>query len=114
MKRKSLILLAVFFILLLSACRKNDRIQAVIITEAVYESSEGKTIAAVFYSLTDNSLNFVKINYNNKTYTLPQLVSASGSRYSDEFTMEFWTKGSTAYVTTDFGENEKCETYTVK
>ncbi len=113
MKRKALILLAVF-LLLLSGCRKTDIIQAVIITEAVYENNDGKSLSVVFYKLSDSSLQFVKVDYNNKTYTLPQLVSASGARYSDEFSMEFWIKGNTAYVTTDFGKNEKRETYTVK
>jgi membrane-bound inhibitor of C-type lysozyme len=31
---------------------------------------------------------------DGKEYTLPQVISASGVRYSDEYSIQFWTKGN--------------------
>ena len=76
-------------------------------SEALYKCSDGSSIKTAYYALSDNSLNFVKIFLNNsEEYTLPQLVSASGARYSDEHTLEFWIKGDSASLFTldDNGE----------
>lgn len=96
------------------SCTKNSNPEIVKTAEAVYQNSEGKKMEAVFYSLSDNSLNFVRVTYDEKQYTLPQLVSASGARYSDEFSMEFWIKGDSASVTTGFGGDEKRDEFFVQ
>ena len=96
------------------SCTKNSNPEIVKTAEAVYQNSEGKILEAVFYSLSDNSLNFVRVTYDEKQYTLPQLVSASGARYSDEFSMEFWVKGNTASVTTGFDGDEKRDEFFVQ
>lgn len=116
MKRNLSVILVTYTLIMMCvfSCTKNNSLQVKKIAEAVYENAEGKKLQVVFYSLSDNSLNFVKINYDEKQYTLPQLISASGARYSDEFSMEFWVKGNEAYVTTGFGEVEKREEFVVQ
>jgi len=108
------IITGVTILLCVISCTKNDNPEIVKTAEAVYQNSEGKKMEAVFYSLSDNSLNFVRVTYDEKHYTLPQLVSASGARYSDEFSMEFWVKGNTASVTTGFGGEEKRDEFFVE
>lgn len=116
MKRNLPFMLVTYILIMMCiiSCSKNFTLQVKKITDVVYENAEGKKLQVVFYSLSDNSLNFVKVNYDEKQYTLPQLISASGARYSDEFSMEFWVKGNTAYVTTGFGEVEKREEFVVQ
>jgi len=108
------IITGVTILLCVISCTINDNPEIVKTAEAVYQNSEGKILEAVFYSLSDNSLNFVRVTYDEKQYTLPQLVSASGARYSDEFSMEFWIKGDSASVTTGFGGEEKRDEFFVE
>ncbi|MEQ1531941.1 MAG: MliC family protein [Sideroxydans sp.] len=71
-----------------------------------YQCDDGSKIKATFYGLSDNSLTFVKFTLDGEAYTLPQVVSASGSRYSDLNRIEFHTKGDTALLNKDV-TNEK-------
>ncbi len=65
----------------------------------VYSCGTGETITARYYSLSDDSLNFVKVTLpDGKVYTLPAVMSASGVRYTDDFELVWWTKGDTAFV----------------
>jgi len=64
-----------------------------------YSCGTGETITAKYYSLSDDSLDFVKVTLpDGKTYTLPAVLSASGVRYTDDFELVWWTKGDTARV----------------
>jgi len=64
-----------------------------------YENNTGEIIEAVFCELSDKSLHFVKLEMpDGKEYTLPQLLSGSGARYSDEREIEFWIKGNNATI----------------
>jgi len=108
------IITGISILLCFISCTKNDNPEIVKTAEAVYQNSEGKKMEVVFYSLSDNSLNFVRVTYDGELYTLPQLVSASGARYSDEFSMEFWVKGNTASVTTGFDGDEKRDEFFVQ
>ncbi|MFZ0454793.1 MAG: MliC family protein [Ignavibacteriaceae bacterium] len=66
---------------------------------AAYNCESGAEIKAEYYSLSDNSLHFVKIIMpDGKRYTLPQIVSASGARYTDEREIEWWIKGDSAMI----------------
>jgi len=88
---------------LFACCAKpaEPELKVIRTSEALYKCSDGSSIKAAFYSLSDNSLNFVKIVLNNsEEYTLPQYISASGARYCDEHTVEFWTKGDSASLLT--------------
>ena len=45
------------------------------------------------------SLNFVKLALpDGKDYTLPQAVSASGARYTDDHEVVWWNKGKEGFV----------------
>jgi membrane-bound inhibitor of C-type lysozyme len=67
--------------------------------EAIYNCGNGFKIKADYYSLSDNSLRFVKIILpGGNEYTLPQVVSGSGARYTDEREMEWWIKGDSAVL----------------
>jgi len=52
----------------------------------------------------------------DKEYTLPQLVSASGARYSDEREVEFWIKGDEVTISrmNDDGEWNVIKTGKIK
>lgn len=64
-----------------------------------YQCANGERIVARYYSLSDKSLGFVKLCLADGTeYTLPQVVSGSGARYSDDRDMVWWTKGETAFA----------------
>jgi membrane-bound inhibitor of C-type lysozyme len=56
---------------------------------------------ARYYTLSDNSLHFVKLLMpDGREYTLPNAVSASGARYTDDRELVWWTKGDSAFVQT--------------
>jgi membrane-bound inhibitor of C-type lysozyme len=64
-----------------------------------YQCQNGEKIVARYYSLSDDSLNFVKVTMpGGKVYTLPNVLSASGARYTNEIEMVWWNKGRTAFV----------------
>jgi membrane-bound inhibitor of C-type lysozyme len=47
---------------------------------------------AEYGSLSDGRLHFVKVKMpDGREYTLPQVVSASGARYTDEREIVWWT-----------------------
>lgn len=71
-----------------------------------YFCDNGKKMAARYYNLSDNSLSFVKLTLNGKIYTLPQLVSASGARYTDERQVEWWVKGDKALLDEDVADDK--------
>lgn len=98
MKNKKIVLIVCYLILLLNVgCQKKSigSISAIVGKEYVYLCTDGSVVKAQFGELSDKSLRFVKIKMDNgKEYTLPQLISASGARYSDEYELEFWIKGN--------------------
>lgn len=56
---------------------------------------------ARYGSLSDGSLHFVKVEMPiGRRYTLPQVVSASGVRYTDERELVWWTHQGTVRVDT--------------
>lgn len=61
------------------------------IARASYRCDSGKRTVASYYS------GGVQLEYGGETYTLPQVVAASGARYADE-AFEWWTKGPAASV----------------
>ncbi|HPC36746.1 MAG TPA: MliC family protein [Candidatus Marinimicrobia bacterium] len=99
MNIKSKVLL-IITISLISGCSPNQG-QLTIVDNGVitWQSETGEKIVTRFYSLSDSSLEFVKVILpNGEEYTLPQVVSASGVRYTDEREIVFWMKGETAFV----------------
>ncbi len=64
-----------------------------------YRSDKGDHFVARYGSLSDGSLHFVKVEMpDGKEYTLPQVVSASGVRYTDERELVWWTHQGTVRV----------------
>ncbi|MEN6622072.1 MAG: MliC family protein, partial [Smithella sp.] len=64
---------------------------------AAYRCENGDRVLAKYFSLSDNSLNFVKIILpDGKEHTLPQGLSASGARYTDDRELVWWIKGDSA------------------
>ena len=62
--------------------------------EIIYACTDGTTVKARFGELSDKSLGLAKILMpDGKELTLPQMVSGSGARYTDEYSLEFWIKG---------------------
>jgi membrane-bound inhibitor of C-type lysozyme len=68
--------------------------------EAVsYQCGNGEQIVARYYALSDKSLDFVKLFMpDGKEYTLPQVMSGSGVRYSDDRELVWWAKGASAFA----------------
>ncbi len=98
MKSKKMVITLVILITLMgNGCKERSTgvISATVGKEYTYLCIDGSVVKARFGELSDKSLSFVKIKMDNgKEYTLPQLVSASGARYSDEHELEFWIKGN--------------------
>ncbi|MGA2822550.1 MAG: MliC family protein [Bacteroidales bacterium] len=68
-------------------------------TPVIYESDRGDRIIARYFILSDRSLDFVKVTLpSGKEYTLPQVMSASGVRYTDDRELIWWTKGNIAFA----------------
>jgi membrane-bound inhibitor of C-type lysozyme len=85
------------FILMLFSC--NEEIRVLQLSTVVYETKSGELIHAGYYKLSDDTLTFVKLRLpDNKEYTLPNILSASGARYSDDGLYTWWTKGESAFL----------------
>ena len=57
-----------------------------------YQSGNGDHFMAKYGSLSDGSLHFVKVKTpDGQEYTLPQVASASGIRYTDDKELVWWT-----------------------
>ena len=64
-----------------------------------YMSDNGDRFVARYGSLSDKSLSFVKVQMpDGREYTLPQVVSGSGVRYTDERELVWWTHQGTVLV----------------
>ncbi len=66
---------------------------------AYYQNDKGDRFVARYGSLSDGSLHFVKVTMpDGSEYTLPQVVSGSGVRYTDERELVWWTHQGTVRV----------------
>ncbi len=71
-----------------------------LLATAQYEG-DGITASVNFYQLADGSLSFIKVILpDGSSITLPQAVSASGTRYTDGIQDEYWFKGEDLYIST--------------
>lgn len=76
---------------------------------STYQCNDGSKVKATYYNLSDNSLSFVKLTLDGEVYTLPQMVSASGVRYTDEHKIEWFTKGDTALLNKDVNNKKSVD-----
>lgn len=66
-----------------------------------YRCEGGAQITAAYYHLADESLRFVRLRMpDGREFTLPQGLSASGARYTDEAEWVWWIKGESARLET--------------
>jgi Predicted periplasmic protein len=64
-----------------------------------YTGPKGERFVARYGSLSDDSLHFVKLEMpNGLGYTLPQALSGSGVRYTDDQELVWWTHQGTVRV----------------
>ena len=64
-----------------------------------YKSPNGVCFVARYGSLSDGSLHFVKVSTpDGREHTLPQVVSASGVRYTDDRELVWWTHQETVTI----------------
>ena len=64
-----------------------------------YLCEQNQKVQVRYFSLSDESLNFIKLTLpNGKDYTLPQVEAASGTRYTDEHEVVWWNKGKEGFV----------------
>jgi len=96
----------------LAGCGSSKQGEALTVTGGepiTYKCEGGEEIVARYYALSDNSLHFVKVTLpDGQVQTLPNAVSASGARYTDDRMWVWWTKGETGFAETrnDKGEWE--------
>ncbi|MRR07387.1 MAG: hypothetical protein EG828_10675 [Deltaproteobacteria bacterium] len=99
--KRSALLCCAIFLAGASGCAA-AQVQSLMVTggEAItYQCGNGEQIVARYYSLSDKSLYFVKVRIPDGTeYTLPQVLSGSGVRYSDDRELVWWTKGASAFA----------------
>jgi membrane-bound inhibitor of C-type lysozyme len=92
----------VFVALLLAGCAAQTAATglAVSLGQPVrYTSAEGHNFVARYGSLSDGSLHFVKLEMpDGREYTLPQVLSGSGVRYTDEREIVWWEHQGTIRV----------------
>jgi len=100
--KNNILLLCIIFILTGlcgCCCWKNECLTVRGGERVIYKCDNGDGITARYYSLSDGSLNFIKlILFDGKEQTLPQVISASGARYTDDRELIWWIKGDSARV----------------
>ncbi|MFQ2272107.1 MliC family protein [Aeromonas enteropelogenes] len=99
MRRISLFTTSALAFALLTGCAQNGTLVATGGEPVNYLCEQGKKVQVRYFTLSDQSLDFIKLALpDGKDYTLPQAVSASGARYSDEFQAVWWNKGEEGFV----------------
>jgi len=98
--RSAIVVICIALLAFLSACGGNaakNRLEVTGGDAVTYQAENGARVTAKYYSLSDKSLDFVKVTLpDGKEYTLPCVLSASGARYTDDRELVWWTKGDTA------------------
>ncbi|MBU6260716.1 MAG: MliC family protein [Burkholderiales bacterium] len=80
-------------------CGCAGSISATVTSRVDYRTRGGASIEARYYALNDGSLHFVKIRLPDGTEaTLPNVLSASGAKYSDDRRYVWWTRGNGAFL----------------
>ena len=69
------------------------------VSQQRYRCGGGQTIEAIYYTLDDRSLRFVRLLLpGGRRLTLPQVMSASGERFSADQDVTWWVKGNSGFV----------------
>lgn len=94
-------LLSISILLVGSSTYAQDKAQLTLVggDPVHYLCQQNQTLTVRYYSLSDKSLDFVKLTLpNRQEYTLPQAMSASGVRYTDEREFVWWNTGKGGFV----------------
>ncbi len=111
--------IVIFALLYLSApleaiTKQEDNPLKVTLDNKLIFTNGSQDIIIKIYSLSDKSLNFVKFTYKGKNYTLPQVVSADGARFSDGRDLSVWLVGRQLNVINNIADNKNNQTYHLK
>ena len=100
MKHANILLLGITTLALLSGCERGASTLSVTGGEPItYQCEQNKKVQVSYFALSDQSLHFIKLALpDGKDYTLPQTISASGARYTDEHEAVWWNKGNEGFV----------------
>ncbi len=102
-KNRAIWCCAVIILTALSACgsAKQGKLTVEGGEPITYRCEGGEQIVARYYHLSDKSLYFVKVLLpDGQEQTLPNAVSASGARYTDDRLWVWWTKGDSGFAET--------------
>ncbi len=88
-----------------------DKAPKVILTNNLTFSKGSKHINLNLYSIANTSLNFIKLNYKYKSYTLPKLVSADGARFTDDRDLTVWLVGDKLRVINNLQKHDSEPVY---
>ena len=92
-------ILGMLCILAVCGCTTNQRLGAKLDQPTYWRSPNGERFVARYGSLSDDSLSFVQVTMpDGRQWTLPQAVSASGERYTDERELVWWGHQGTVRV----------------
>jgi len=81
------------------ACASSQRLSVVLDPPTYWRSQSGERFVARYGALSDGSLSFVKVIMpDGQEATLPQALSASGARYTDERNVVWWEHQGTVRV----------------
>ncbi len=109
---KILVLIGMF--VLTVGCTNKDELHLVKGSSIEFVDSTEDTLNVEFYSLSDDSLNFAKVDYQGQEYTLPQVVSADGARYDDGRDLSIWLKADKLSLEKRDVDGSKAIEYSVK
>ena len=85
----------------LSGCNANpdQKLMVDIGPPVYYKGDKGDLFIARYGSLSDGSLDFVKLEMpDGQAYTLPNVISGSGVRYTDERQLVWWLHQGTVRI----------------
>ena len=71
-----------------------------------YQCDNNTKMSVRYYNISDNSLGFVKFKLKGENYTLPNVVSGSGARYTDLHQVEWHEKNDTATMNEDINDSQ--------
>ncbi len=71
-----------------------------------YKCEDNKTVIAQYFNSEDTGISMVKMTLDSKTNFLPQVVSASGARYTTNMGIEWWTNDDEALLNYDVTDDK--------
>jgi membrane-bound inhibitor of C-type lysozyme len=71
------------------------RLSVLLNSSVNYQCADKTKLTVKYYSLSDKSLGFIKIKIGAQAeQTLPESISGSGAKFSDQRNLTWWTKGN--------------------